>query len=225
MAAKTGFNARLIEKDYFCSIILRELQPLFGQGLVFKGGTSLSKVYAGFHRLSEDLDFAISIDSTATQSVRRHAINDAKAFLRELMARLSWITEVQPLTGANRSMQYNGTYAYTSHITGQQDTINIEIALRELVIEPVETGRLQPSSSILSARSVPSPRFRWPRCHSARRMQRKSCGCIVVERIQSELVEPVGVSRSLRVTLCQPAERALDVSGADDGFEPSSSTA
>src|ERR1700677_2657675 len=83
-AAKTGFNARLIEKDYFCSIILRELQPLFDRGLVFKGGTSLSKVYAGFHRLSEDLDFAISIDSTATQSVRRHAINDAKAFLREL---------------------------------------------------------------------------------------------------------------------------------------------
>ncbi len=145
-ASETGFNARLVEKDYFCSIILRELQPLFERGLVFKGGTSLSKVYAGFHRLSEDLDFAISIDSAATQSIRRQAIKDAKAFLQELTARLSWIAELQPLTGANRSTQYNGTYGYASLITGEQDTIKIEIGLRELVIEPVET---RPAETIL----------------------------------------------------------------------------
>ena len=138
-ASETGFNARLIEKDYYCSVILRELRPLFEHGLVFKGGTSLSKVYAGFHRLSEDLDFAISIDSAATQSIRREAIKDAKAYLHEMAARLSWITEVQPLTGANKSTQYNGTYAYTSHITGEKDTIKIEIGLREPMLEAVET--------------------------------------------------------------------------------------
>jgi predicted nucleotidyltransferase component of viral defense system len=137
-ASETGFNARLIEKDYFCSIILREIQPLFDRGLVFKGGTSLSKVYAGFHRLSEDLDFAISMEGAATQSIRRGAIKDAKAFLHEMPARLPWIAEVQPLTGANKSTQYNGTYAYMSLITGEQDTIKIEIGLRELVLEPIE---------------------------------------------------------------------------------------
>lgn len=137
-AAQTGFNARLIEKDYFCSIILAELRPLFESGLVFKGGTALSKVHADFHRLSEDLDFMISIKAEATQSERRVAIKDVKQHLHDIVARLSWLTEINPLAGANRSTQYNGTYAYRSRISGEPDTIKIEIALREPVLEDVE---------------------------------------------------------------------------------------
>ena len=59
--AATGFTATLIEKDYYCSLIL---QYLFGRetSLVFKGGTCLSKIYADFYRLSEDLDFVISVN-------------------------------------------------------------------------------------------------------------------------------------------------------------------
>jgi predicted nucleotidyltransferase component of viral defense system len=138
-ASETSFNARLIEKDYYCSVILRDFAPLFDHGLVFKGGTSLSKVYAGFHRLSEDLDFAISMNVAATQSIRRDAIKDIKAHLESIAARLPWIMEVRPLTGANRSMQYNGTYAYTSLISGERDTIKIEVALREPIVDKVET--------------------------------------------------------------------------------------
>jgi predicted nucleotidyltransferase component of viral defense system len=142
-ASETGFNARLIEKDYFCSIVLRDLKPLFEQGLVFKGGTSLSKVYAGFHRLSEDLDFAISMAQTATQSIRRETINETKTHVQLMLKRLPWIREIQPLTGANRSTQYNGIYAYTSHISGERDTIKIEIGLREPIVESVETRLAQ----------------------------------------------------------------------------------
>jgi predicted nucleotidyltransferase component of viral defense system len=145
-ASKTGFSARLIEKDYFCSLILRELKPLFDRGLVFKGGTSLSKVYAGFHRLSEDLDFAISIDGAATQSTRREAIKDAKAYVHEMVERVVWIVDAEPLTGANRSAQYNGVCIYKSCATGEQDAIKIEIGLREPVLEMVET---RPASTIL----------------------------------------------------------------------------
>ena len=137
-AAKTGFGARLIEKDYFCSLILRELKPLFDRGLVFKGGTSLSKVYAGFHRLSEDLDFAISIGADASQSSRREAIKEAKAYLQAMETRLSWLKVAQPLTGANRSKQYNGIYTYESQVANEQDTIKIEIGLREPLIEAAE---------------------------------------------------------------------------------------
>ncbi|WP_165225258.1 hypothetical protein [Aquisphaera insulae] len=36
--AETGFSARLIEKDYFCTLILGDLTPMFDLGLVFKGG-------------------------------------------------------------------------------------------------------------------------------------------------------------------------------------------
>ena len=42
--------------------------------LVLKGGTCLSKMYAAFHRLSEDLDFVIPTPFEAPRSVRRHWI-------------------------------------------------------------------------------------------------------------------------------------------------------
>lgn len=65
-ATETGFSARLIEKDYYCSLVLHDLTPILEQGLVFRGGTCLSKVHAGFTRLSEDLDFIVSV-ATAIQ--------------------------------------------------------------------------------------------------------------------------------------------------------------
>ena len=54
----------LIEKDYYCSLILN----YFFNGdtsLVFKGGTCLSKVYVDFYRLSEDLDLIITVSFVA----------------------------------------------------------------------------------------------------------------------------------------------------------------
>jgi predicted nucleotidyltransferase component of viral defense system len=54
-AAETGFVARLIEKDYFCSVLLEHLStPQLA--LTFKGGTLLAKVHAGFYRLQLQLD-------------------------------------------------------------------------------------------------------------------------------------------------------------------------
>ena len=47
-AAKTGFNQQVIEKDYFCTVLLEDLTNHGGPGLVFKGGTCLAKVHAGF---------------------------------------------------------------------------------------------------------------------------------------------------------------------------------
>ncbi len=55
-AARTGFGQRLIEKDYFCTVLLAYLAEHGGGPLVFKGGTCLAKVHADFYRLSEDLD-------------------------------------------------------------------------------------------------------------------------------------------------------------------------
>jgi predicted nucleotidyltransferase component of viral defense system len=56
-ARQTGFSPRLIEKDYFCSVVLEYLAARDAE-LSFKGGTCLAKVHGGFYRLSEDLDFS-----------------------------------------------------------------------------------------------------------------------------------------------------------------------
>ena len=64
-AARTAFSAGLIEKDYFCTVILAHLAAAGGEH-VLKGGTCLAKVYCEFYRLSEDLDFAIPMPVTAS---------------------------------------------------------------------------------------------------------------------------------------------------------------
>ena len=55
-ATQLSFAARLVEKDYYASVLLEHLAAA-DETLVFKGGTCLSKVYEQFFRLSEDLDF------------------------------------------------------------------------------------------------------------------------------------------------------------------------
>ena len=73
-AARLGFIPALIEKDYFCSLVLGYLSGALNESLVFKGGTCLTKVHAGFYRLSEDLDFTMPMAIDARQSHRSRRI-------------------------------------------------------------------------------------------------------------------------------------------------------
>ncbi len=53
----------VVEKDYFVTIILQELQREI-PNMLFKGGTSLSKCYDLIKRFSEDIDITIVDDFT-----------------------------------------------------------------------------------------------------------------------------------------------------------------
>ena len=137
--ARTGFRASLIEKDYYCSLALGALAGAFSQGLVFKGGTSLSKVHAEFFRLSEDLDFAVSISPDARRSARRSAVAPFKMHMAQIPALLPCFRSTVPLTGFNDCRQYNGELAYRSAvITGEEGRVKLEIALREETLLPSE---------------------------------------------------------------------------------------
>ena len=60
----TGIQAVIVEKDFWVCWTLKELfgLPAIGEHLIFKGGTSLSKVFKVIERFSEDID--VSIDRT-----------------------------------------------------------------------------------------------------------------------------------------------------------------
>jgi predicted nucleotidyltransferase component of viral defense system len=134
--AESGFTRRLIEKDYYCSLILADFEPLFADGLVFKGGTSLSKVHANFYRLSEDLDFAISIPASARRSDRRRAAAPVKSHLDKIAKRLPAVEIASPLNGHNECRQYEAILQYVSAVTGEHETVRVEVAVREPIIEP-----------------------------------------------------------------------------------------
>jgi predicted nucleotidyltransferase component of viral defense system len=129
--AESGFSSRLIEKDYFCSLLLHDLSGLFQQGLVFKGGTCLSKVHAEFFRLSEDLDFSLPLRPDATRSERRNSASPIKDHFAGMTTRLPWFEEAEALAAHNESRQYIGQFAYRSAVTGEREFIKVEVLLRE----------------------------------------------------------------------------------------------
>jgi predicted nucleotidyltransferase component of viral defense system len=127
---RTGFPERLIEKDYVCTVLL-ELLNSAHDGLVFKGGTCLAKVHADFYRLSEDLDFVIPLPIDTPRSTRSSQAKGLKPLVAALPNRIPFVRVIEPLTGANNSTQYRAAIGYASAIGGREETIKIEVGLRE----------------------------------------------------------------------------------------------
>jgi hypothetical protein len=65
VAARRGLTPVMVEKDFWVSWMLAVLfaHAEFGRQLVFKGGTSLSKVFGVIERFSEDIDLSVSPES------------------------------------------------------------------------------------------------------------------------------------------------------------------
>ena len=61
-AARRGIRDAIVEKDFWVCWVLKKLfsDETLKNRLVFKGGTSLSKVYKLIDRFSEDVDLSVS---------------------------------------------------------------------------------------------------------------------------------------------------------------------
>ena len=138
-SSRSEINQELIEKDYYCSLLLDYLFGNEDTQLVFKGGTCISKVYTDFYRMSEDLDFVISVSPGLSKSVRRSLIVPIRQNFDKLLARYNCLNWKETITGHNESKQYIGMLGYNSVVgaVGGKGTIKIEISLREELIEEV----------------------------------------------------------------------------------------
>lgn len=135
----TMFAPLLVEKDYSCTVLLEYLSEA-SDGLVFKGGTCLAKVHADFYRLSEDLDFVVPMPLDAPRARRSKQAIPLKEAVEKLPERLPSFRLVDPLQGANNSTQYIAVIGYSSLIHRQEETIKIEVGLREPLLTPVMNG-------------------------------------------------------------------------------------
>jgi predicted nucleotidyltransferase component of viral defense system len=138
-ATQTGFVPRLIEKDYFCTVVLEFLAASTAT-LVFRGGTCLAKVHTEFYRLSEDLDFAIPTPLDASRSDRSLLAVESKRAIGTIGRQVAGLRIVTALTGANESSQYAAVLGYASLLGGRDETIKIEIGLREPLLQPATPG-------------------------------------------------------------------------------------
>ena len=159
--AQTGFVPRLIEKDYFCTVVLEYLAGSTAE-LVFKGGTCLAKVHAEFYRLSEDLDFVIPTPLDASRSDRSRLAAESKRAVGTIGRQVPGLRVITALTGANDSSQYTAVLGYASLLSAREKMIKIEIGLREPLLSPAMTGEartllLDPISNAPLVPALPVP--------------------------------------------------------------------
>lgn len=102
--------------------------------MVFKGGTLLNKVHAGFYRVSEDLDFAISAIPRLSRKKRSASAQIAKKCVNEAIKKLE-LAFSKPFKGRNESRMYNVEIEYNSLIFEDKRTIKIEFGIQETVLE------------------------------------------------------------------------------------------
>ena len=81
-----GVQDYQVEKDYFVSVLLKELSEGSEVQLVFKGGTSLSKCYKVINRFSEDIDLAL-MTSESEVSIRDR--RNMKDFILSIISNIS----------------------------------------------------------------------------------------------------------------------------------------
>jgi predicted nucleotidyltransferase component of viral defense system len=136
--SETGFSARLVEKDYYCSLVLNDLRTVKGPQWAFKGGTCLSKVHSDFCRMSEDLDFAFSVPVDVPRAQRSKMVAPMTKHLAELASRLACFSVVEELRGSNNSKQYVGGLSYRSLVTGRDESVKVEFSIREPILEALE---------------------------------------------------------------------------------------
>lgn len=66
----------IIEKDYYVTLVLKELASR-GKGMVFKGGTSLTKCYQILDRFSEDIDISYAASDGIPGESRKRQLKKA----------------------------------------------------------------------------------------------------------------------------------------------------
>jgi len=140
---KKGFLLPLIEKDYYLTLILSRVHEL-SEDLIFKGGTCLSKVYYTYYRLSEDLDFSMTLPQyEATRGQRRKCIQPVKDRIEKFVEQFGMSIDDPGNPGRNESKQYVYYFIYQSALRPIKARIKFEIGLRFNPLDSVKKRQVQ----------------------------------------------------------------------------------
>ena len=136
IAEKFNFRLETIEKDYYLTLVLNNVESRLSDKIAFKGGTLLNKVHLNYHRLSEDIDFTyFGTEGIETRSRRSRAVTPIREKMPKLLKLLDLKSNKPEGEGFNNSTQYVFKVFYPSFISGKDENIKLEISLRQTPVE------------------------------------------------------------------------------------------
>jgi predicted nucleotidyltransferase component of viral defense system len=118
IVADTGFDSDLILKDYYLTVILYLIKDV--NGIYFKGGTALQKIFLNYSRISEDIDFTLIRPIGEVRKEIKERINQSGFFGN--------ITQDKDVKGFLRLV-----VSYTD-FSGKESRIFIDLNEREKII-------------------------------------------------------------------------------------------
>lgn len=145
LRAADGLRPAIIEKDYYVTEVLRVVGNVGGDGIIFKGGTSLSKGWNLINRFSEDIDVFVDPQASDPPLGRRKV----DATLKRLRDRVAQHTPLQHLPEPSRSSKGIGRedhFAYEQIFGGPG-----EVAGRVLLEAGIASGREPTEVATLSS--------------------------------------------------------------------------
>lgn len=136
IAKKYKFRPIIVEKDFYMTIILNNIESHLSNKLIFKGGSLLNKIYFDYQRLSEDLDFTLLIkDELNSRSKRSKAIAPIRENMRSFLSYLDLTSNNPEGEGFNNSTQYIFNILFSSFISGKNENLKLEISLSQFPID------------------------------------------------------------------------------------------
>lgn len=126
IASQYPFNRVLLTKDYYITALLYLLRDV--EGIYFKGGTALQKIFLDYSRISEDIDFTLSRDLEKVKAEIKKIITGAGLFDK--------ITQDKDVEGFTRLV------AYYKGFTGKGDSIFIDLNKRSKLATHPENHKI-----------------------------------------------------------------------------------
>jgi predicted nucleotidyltransferase component of viral defense system len=134
VAANEGVQPFAVEKDFYLTRLIWALAQEFGDRLLLKGGTLLSKVDLGYRRMSEDVDLVIPGAPTRHGGINATATNPVRDALRRLAPIVGLRLENHNGESSERGARVIWTLKYDSSFGPQ--SIDVEVAIRPVLQSP-----------------------------------------------------------------------------------------
>mgnify|MGYP001608898698 CR=1 FL=1 len=125
IVSRHNFQRAFLVKDYYITLILYLIKDV--NGIYFKGGTALNKIFLNHARLSEDIDFTLTKEE---KEVRKE--------IRDILIKLHFVKEI--LGGKNMEGFLRMIIKCNSEL-GESDVF-IDLNKRAKLILPSETHRI-----------------------------------------------------------------------------------
>lgn len=149
LESRRGIPAAVLEKDILLTDVLQAISEIRPRGfsLAFCGGTALAKAYKVIDRMSEDLDFKVTVP-TCSEKQLLSSLETSRAQIRAAVERIGFPGDDCRAYNNNRFFTFR--LRYNSRFKSQSESLRPYIQVECINIAPVEKPQLKPMRSIVA---------------------------------------------------------------------------